>query len=124
MFAGAIEGTITYPTEFVKTQLQIPNNSFKGPIDCVKRTVSEKGILGLYRGLSPLVIGNASKAGVRFLAFDQCQNILINNLGLPKSTSLIAAGLGAGMIEGLLVVTPSGKSYIFIERDDQNQNDS
>ncbi|KAJ3304936.1 hypothetical protein HDV03_002166 [Kappamyces sp. JEL0829] len=110
MIAGAIEGVVTYPTEFVKTQLQIPNNTFQGPLDCIKRTVAERGILGLYKGLSPLVIGNASKAGVRFLTFDQCRDFFLNTMGMPKSSGLVVAGLAAGMVEGLLVVTPSGRS--------------
>ena len=107
MIAGAVEGFITYPTEYVKTQLQIPNNNYTGPIDCLTRTVRERGIFGLYRGLSPLVIGNASKAGVRFLVFDQCKDLFINKLGMTGPPGLVAAGLAAGITEGILVVTPS-----------------
>lgn len=49
MTAGAVEGFITYPTEFVKTQLQLQNSTFKGPFECVKQTLATKGITGLYK---------------------------------------------------------------------------
>lgn len=103
--AGAVEGFITYPTEYLKTQLQIPGTRFTGPLDCLTKTVHERGILGLYKGLSPLVIGNASKAGVRFMSFDYFNSIL--KVEMNPSTASVIAGLGAGMTEAILVVTPS-----------------
>jgi len=70
---GAIEITITYPTEFVKTQLQLDESSSKGgqarkyhgPVDCVKQTVNSRGFFGLYRGLSVLLYGSIPKSAVR-----------------------------------------------------------
>ena len=75
--AGAIEATITYPTEFVKTQLQLQTKNstqltlpiYKGPIDCAIQTIKTKGVTGLYKGLSALVTGTATKAAIRFLSF-------------------------------------------------------
>lgn len=60
---------MTFPTEYVKTQLQLDERSakpqYKGPIDCVKVTVRNHGFLGLYRGLSSLLYGSIPKASVR-----------------------------------------------------------
>lgn len=56
MIAGGIEGVITYPTEYVKTQLQIRKNAMS-PIQFLRQTVRERGIFALYKGLGPLVIG-------------------------------------------------------------------
>ncbi len=75
LFAGGITGgieiCITFPTEYVKTQLQLDERSktprFKGPIDCVRQTVAEKGVKGLYRGLSVLVYGSIPKSAVRWM---------------------------------------------------------
>ena len=78
IIAGGVEGFITFPTEYIKTRLQIPGNTFKGPIDALFKTVRERGFFGLYKGLTPLVIGNASKAGVRFLSFDQFKSMFIS----------------------------------------------
>jgi solute carrier family 25 citrate transporter 1 len=68
---------ITYPTEFVKTQLQLDESSSKGgqarkytgPVDCVKKTVQTKGFFGLYRGLSVLLYGSIPKSAVRLKHF-------------------------------------------------------
>jgi solute carrier family 25 citrate transporter 1 len=142
VIAGAIEATITYPTEYVKTQLQLQSKLqsqikstllssssstttsasassaartviYKGPIDVLKHTIQTKGFFGLYRGLSALVIGTASKAGVRFLVFDQLKQLLAteNKDGKGgKSVSggrMMLAGLGAGVVEAVVAVTPT-----------------
>lgn len=106
VIAGGVEGFITFPTEYIKTRLQIPGNTFKGPIDALFKTVRERGFFGLYKGLTPLVVGNASKAGVRFLFFDQFKAFFLS-AGISLPNSLVLAGLGAGITEAILVVTPS-----------------
>ncbi|KAI8825290.1 mitochondrial tricarboxylate transporter [Fimicolochytrium jonesii] len=111
--AGAVEATFTYPTEYVKTQLQLQSKTkpdlklFDGPWDCVRKTVREKGFFGLYRGLSALVIGTASKAGVRFLAFEQFKKMLADENGKVAGQRIMLAGLGAGVAEAIIAVTPT-----------------
>lgn len=66
---GGIEISLSYPTEFVKTQLQLDEKGaqkkYNGVIDCVKKTVNERGFFGLYRGLSILLLGSIPKAATR-----------------------------------------------------------
>lgn len=67
---GGIEICITFPTEFVKTQLQLDEKSgatrkYNGIIDCVRKTVKSHGVLGLYRGLTVLLYGSIPKSAVR-----------------------------------------------------------
>jgi solute carrier family 25 citrate transporter 1 len=67
---GGIEICITFPTEYVKTQLQLDEKSgsskrYNGIVDCVKKTVKGHGFLGLYRGLSVLLYGSIPKSAVR-----------------------------------------------------------
>ncbi|RHZ75942.1 hypothetical protein Glove_208g118 [Diversispora epigaea] len=112
LIAGGIEATITYPTEFVKTQLQLQDGSntgkkFKGPIDCAISTVRHQGPFALYRGLSALVIGTAAKAGVRFLTYDHLKSLLQDKDGKVSGPKSMLAGLGAGMVEATFVVTPT-----------------
>lgn len=68
--AGGLEIMMTFPTEYVKTQLQLDERAatpkYKGPIDCVRVTVREHKIWGLYRGLSSLLYGSIPKASVRY----------------------------------------------------------
>ncbi|KAG0167409.1 hypothetical protein DFQ28_006907 [Apophysomyces sp. BC1034] len=113
--AGGVEGVITYPTEYVKTRLQLQADGrlepgevrFKGPVDCVVQTYRQKGISAIYTGVSALAIGNAAKAGVRFLTYDQIANLLKDENGKVTGFRSLLAGLGAGMTEAALVVTPS-----------------
>jgi len=67
---GGIEICITFPTEYVKTQLQLDEKTgktkqYNGIVDCVKKTVKSHGVLGLYRGLSVLLYGSIPKSAVR-----------------------------------------------------------
>lgn len=70
---GGLEILITYPTEYVKTHLQLDekgvDKKYTGIIDCVKKTVQQRGFFGLYRGLSVLLFGSIPKSACRFVAF-------------------------------------------------------
>ena len=64
---GAIEISITYPTEYVKTCMQLyPEINKKGAISYTKETVSTKGFFGLYKGYSALLLFSVPKNYVRF----------------------------------------------------------
>ncbi|PWN23874.1 mitochondrial tricarboxylate transporter [Microstroma glucosiphilum] len=109
--SGAVEGFATYPTEFVKTRAQFAVASGSkppGPIEIVRTTLAQNGVRGLYSGCSALVVGNAAKAGVRFLSYDSIKLAVADKttgqLSLPRS---ILAGFIAGISEGLFAVTPS-----------------
>jgi len=113
--AGAIEACIMYPTEYVKTQLQLDaikrvksgsSQAYSGIIDCAVKTVRSHGILGLYRGLSSLVVGSIPKASLRFAAFHRLSNKLKDSNGNLSSHKAMLAGLGAGAIEAIGAVTP------------------
>ncbi|ORX94377.1 mitochondrial tricarboxylate transporter [Basidiobolus meristosporus CBS 931.73] len=111
--AGAIEAAATYPTEYVKTQIQLQGKSatsathFKGPLDCLMSTVKNQGFFSLYRGLSAMLIGNSSKAAIRFYSFNYFKNLLADEKGQLSAPRSLLAGLGAGMSEAILVVTPT-----------------
>ncbi|CAG8543450.1 10926_t:CDS:2 [Paraglomus occultum] len=92
LVAGGVEATIT---------------KYKGPLDCLTRTVREQGFFALYRGLSALVIGTAAKAGIRFLTYEEIKKLLADENGHVSGPKSMIAGLGAGMTEAILVVTPT-----------------
>lgn len=107
---GGIEICITFPTEYVKTQLQLDERSaqprFKGPVDCVKQTVHERGIGGLYRGLSVLLYGSIPKSAVRFGAFEYFKGKAVDEKGNLAPHMRMVCGLGAGVAEAIFAVTP------------------
>ncbi|KAL5962762.1 Tricarboxylate transport protein mitochondrial [Taenia solium] len=109
--AGAIEVLITFPTEYVKTQLQLDDRTgvarrFHGPIDCVRQTLRAHGFRGLYRGLSVLLYAAIPKSAVRFGGFEEFKRHSISPDGTLTPGRKFLCGLGAGVCEAILVVTP------------------
>ncbi|KAL8291403.1 hypothetical protein RQP46_002381 [Phenoliferia psychrophenolica] len=111
--AGLVEGSLLYPLEFLKTQAQLgsstPGWGRKAPsvFSLARNTVQQHGARGLYAGLGALLVGGVGKSGVRFLTYDRLKAGLVDKEGkLSGSTSLLA-GLGAGIAEALVVVTPA-----------------
>lgn len=107
---GGIEICITYPTEYVKTQLQLDQRSAKprysGIGDVVKQTIKTNGVLGLYRGLSVLIYGSIPKSAVRFGAFEEFKKRAVDEKGNLAPSKRLVCGLGAGVAEAILAVTP------------------
>jgi solute carrier family 25 citrate transporter 1 len=110
--SGGLEIIITYPTEYVKTQLQLSEktkgpHAFTGPIDVVKKTVREKGFFGLYRGLSSLLYFSIPKAMIRFAAFEQFKSLFQRGTNRPlRRWETLLSGMGAGICEAIGAVTP------------------
>ncbi|KAF3706542.1 Tricarboxylate transport protein, mitochondrial Citrate transport protein [Channa argus] len=146
--AGGIEICITFPTEYVKTQLQLDERAnpprYRGigrspgrvtadclqvlvpqcvdcvdfhkllvvlcvclcTGDCVKLTVQDHGLRGLYRGLSSLLYGSIPKSAVRFGTFEMLSNPMRDATGRLDNTRSLLCGLGAGIAEAIVVVCP------------------
>lgn len=85
---GSIEVVITYPTEYVKTQLQLDGKHgrkrFEGVIDCLVKTVEKHGIFGLYRGMFVLFLGAIPKTAIRFGSFEYFKAKLKDEKGYLK----------------------------------------
>jgi len=108
---GGIEICITFPTEYVKTQLQLDEKvgavkQYAGPVDCVKQTVRGYGFFGLYRGLSVLLYGSIPKSAVRFGSFESLKKRFADESGQLTGGRKLLCGLGAGVSEAIFAVTP------------------
>ncbi|CAH0402836.1 unnamed protein product [Chilo suppressalis] len=107
---GGIEICITFPTEYVKTQLQLDEKGgtkkYTGIVDCVKKTVQGHGFFGLYRGLSVLLYGSIPKSAVRFGVFEQAKQYMLKEDGTLSNTGKLTCGLAAGVAEAIFAVTP------------------
>nr|CAI5869795.1 unnamed protein product [Callosobruchus analis] len=107
---GGIEICITFPTEYVKTQLQLDEKGdrkkYNGIFDCVKKTVKNHGFFGLYRGLSVLLYGSIPKSAVRFGSFETFKKQMVQENGVLTPGGRLLCGLGAGVSEAVLAVTP------------------
>ena len=68
---GAIEISCTYPTEYLKTVLQLDKSKYQlGMVGLAKETYAKNGIFGFYRGYTALLLFSMPKNSVRFGAFE------------------------------------------------------
>lgn len=123
---GGIEICITFPTEYVKTQLQLDEKGgqkkYSGIWDCCKKTVKGHGIGGLYRGLSVLLYGSIPKSAVRFGAFEAFKNRMKDEKGNLSAGGRLLCGLGAGVSEAILAVTPMETVKVKFINDQRSAN--
>lgn len=106
---GFIEAIICYPTEFVKTQLQLQsktNPEYKGILDCGKKTVARDGVMGLYRGAAPLIFGSSIKQSARWTGYKTVEAQFMDDKGNIKIHHRMFAGACGGVSEAVLAVTP------------------
>ncbi|KAG4443237.1 hypothetical protein IFR05_001280 [Cadophora sp. M221] len=99
--AGAVEIALTYPAEFAKTRTQLNQR-----LGNEKKLPWPRFGAPWYAGCTTLIVGNSIKAGVRFVVFDQIKATLEDENGKLSGPRTIVAGLGAGVFESLLAVTP------------------
>ena len=78
LYAGAMAGIIsvccTYPLDFIRTRLTVQDSviqkQYNGIWDVFQRIVQQEGVRGLYRGISPTLLGVAPYVGLNFLVFE------------------------------------------------------
>jgi solute carrier family 25 (mitochondrial citrate transporter), member 1 len=105
--AGITEVMLMYPTELVKTKMQLFPTQYKSPFGCASLIVKESGFLSLYRGLSPLIVGTFFKTGLRFAIFDLLDQKLDKHLSfMPPIIQKMISGGTAGVAEALVAVIP------------------
>ena len=100
---------ITYPFEFAKTRLQLVDKSSKAsrnPLVLIFNVAKTQGTSALYVGCPAFVVGNTIKASVRFLGFDLIRALLADRNGKLSGPRGVFAGLGAGLLESVVAVTP------------------
>lgn len=112
--AGIVEILVTFPLEFVKTQLQLQQTNpqakaarreFSSSWQCVRVTVQRAGWRGLYQGVQPWLAFAVPRNVVRFGTFERAVDLL-PALHVPSHLVAATAGLVAGTVEAALVVTP------------------
>jgi len=109
LLTGFIEAIICYPTEFVKTQLQLQSKSnpeYTGIMDCAKKTVKANGFMGLYRGAAPLVFGSSGKQAARWTGYQTVVNQFKDEKGNISIPARMFSGACGGVSEAILAVTP------------------
>lgn len=99
-----MEITITFPTEYTKTVMQLyPEMNKKGTVEVVKSTYRERGMMGFYRGYGALLLFSVPKNYVRFGTYSYAKAHLFTE---PSKINNFMCGICAGAAESTLVVTP------------------
>uniref|UniRef100_A0A6U4GJ12 Mitochondrial carrier protein n=1 Tax=Phaeomonas parva TaxID=124430 RepID=A0A6U4GJ12_9STRA len=109
--AGLVESFCCHPLDTIKTRMQLrvltAGRARKGPLLTGVGIVQREGFFSLYKGLTAVVTGIVPKMAVRFSSYEQYRIMLdAEGDGAPRARVFLA-GLGSGVTEAILVVTPA-----------------
>ncbi|KAI1722005.1 mitochondrial carrier protein domain-containing protein [Ditylenchus destructor] len=97
--AGATGATAVYPIDLVKTRMQnqrtgsyLGEVAYKNSYDCFKKVVKFEGLLGLYRGLLPQIIGVAPEKAIKLTMNDFMRDKLSVDGRIPFYCEVLAGG--------------------------------
>jgi len=115
MLGGLTEALCLHPLDTVKTRLQLsrvktnafsPVRPYNGVRDCATQIVRKEGLLSLYKGLIPFSLNLITKYSVRYGVNFQIRALIVKDAEKTTWVQNLLAGLTAGFIEALVVVTP------------------
>ncbi|KAL1954498.1 hypothetical protein VTO42DRAFT_1109 [Malbranchea cinnamomea] len=102
--AGAFGAFMVYPIDLVKTRMQnqrsvrVGERLYNNSIDCARKVIRNEGVLGLYSGVLPQLIGVAPEKAIKLTVND-----LVRSLCADKSSGsiwwpyeLLAGGMAGG----------------------------
>ncbi len=101
VFSGVSKLVTGHPFETIKVRMQTaPDGKFKGPIDCLVKTVRNEGVRGLYKGATPPLVGWMIMDSVMLGSYHNYKRCLKDTIyqdyyELPTLGCAIA-GIGAG----------------------------
>lgn len=97
--AGAIGATAVYPIDLVKTRMQNQRSSivgelaYRNSIDCFKKVIRHEGLVGLYRGLVPQLLGVAPEKAIKLTVNDLIRDKFFDKQGnIPRWAEILAGG--------------------------------
>eukprot|EP01116_Phalansterium_solitarium_P021430 TRINITY_DN6654_c0_g1_i1.p1 TRINITY_DN6654_c0_g1~~TRINITY_DN6654_c0_g1_i1.p1 ORF type:complete len:858 (-),score=262.01 TRINITY_DN6654_c0_g1_i1:371-2944(-) len=105
--AGGVGATAVYPIDLVKTRMQNQRKSknladasqvlYKNSWDCFRKVLANEGVLGLYRGLLPQLMGVAPEKAIKLTINDLLRDLFYSeDRGQIYFPLEVLAGCGAG----------------------------
>ncbi|CAJ0605535.1 unnamed protein product [Cylicocyclus nassatus] len=102
--AGACGATAVYPIDLVKTRMQNQRTSgsfvgevmYKNSLDCFRKVVKYEGLLGLYRGLLPQIVGVAPEKAIKLTMNDFVRDKFTKEGKIPFAAEVFAGGCAGG----------------------------
>ncbi|CAG8519398.1 15502_t:CDS:2 [Acaulospora colombiana] len=106
--AGAVGATVVYPIDLVKTRMQNQRSKvvgellYRNSVDCFRKVVKNEGILGLYSGLGPQLVGVAPEKAIKLTVNDFARSRLRNKE--TGEITLVSEVFAGGMAGGCQVI--------------------
>eukprot|EP00794_Sanderia_malayensis_P003007 gene3007-3465_t len=101
--AGACGATAVYPIDLVKTRMQNQRSVlateilYKNSFDCFFKVIRNEGVLGLYRGLLPQLVGVSPEKAIKLTTNDFVRGKMKDKDGeIPLYGEIMAGGCGGG----------------------------
>lgn len=87
VFSGIAKLSVGHPFDTVKVRLQTTQKAqFRGPWDCVVKTLQKEGLAGLYKGATPPLVGWMFMDSVMLGSLNVYRRILSENVFNPPSS--------------------------------------
>ncbi|XP_072366341.1 electrogenic aspartate/glutamate antiporter SLC25A13, mitochondrial [Scyliorhinus torazame] len=99
--AGATGATSVYPIDLVKTRMQNQRSTgsfveeimYRNSLDCFNKVLRYEGIIGLYRGLLPQLMGVTPEKAIKLTVNDFVRDMFYHKDGsIPLSAEIFAGG--------------------------------
>jgi len=92
VFSGIAKLSVGHPFDTVKVRLQTTQQAqFRGPVDCLVKTLQREGFAGLYKGATPPLVGWMFMDSVMLGSLNVYRRLLNDNLFNPSSYSASSA---------------------------------
>lgn len=108
--AGGVTLSLTYPLEFIRGRLTVQTeDKYRSLSHAFRSVVRKEGVLALYKGLWPSLLGIVPYVGMDFAAFYTFKSILLKDKRFCKDDGTLGAvaTLSCGGIAGALAQTVS-----------------
>ncbi|KAJ8905062.1 hypothetical protein NDN08_001573 [Rhodosorus marinus] len=96
--SGLCAGIALYPLEFIRGRLSVQSAShcpYNGILHGLRSSIRQTGLLSVYRGLTPSLLGVFPYVGISYATYDQLRQFfpkLQDGSGLPTPTSAVICG--------------------------------
>jgi len=114
----------TIPVDTVKVRLQVQTAQtalpgaihYNGAFDCVAKIIKNEGLKGLYKGLVPALLRQASYSSLRMGVYEPIRNVVSGDNPKPEFLQkVLAGGLAGGL--GIAIANPTELVKIRMQAD-------
>ncbi|ACI64160.1 hypothetical protein THAPS_38111, partial [Thalassiosira pseudonana CCMP1335] len=112
---GSASTILLYPLDLVKVRLQVderrPKTQQHAPPAAAKRVIRTEGYAGLYKGLTPAIIGSAASWGGFFILYEEMKQVM-----LQRKIKFANAALDTSCLSGACMVALTNPLWLIKTR--------